>query len=293
MMCVCNFCDTKVSTEQKLRIHLNRCAMNPMALDVKQKICCIKCQKEIAVVLFERHLVACSRPSKGPKVRKQLSEEERKRRRLEYVWKHRGLPQYMQTELTEEERKNPTTAILIRKLKNPVQIKRSSEKRKKTTNTPEYKRMKSQKAKESYKNNPELRKIMSDNLKSRIEEWKKDPDFLKKYCPTAGGRTKIYEHNGMFLHGTWEVTVAEKLDELNIEWTNKIVGFSYEFQEKTHRYYPDFYLPKLDMYIEVKGYEVERDAAKWAVVPNLTVLRKDEIMALRKGESITKYLEKK
>ena len=53
--------------------------------------------------------------------------------------------------------------------------------------------------------------------------------------------------------------------------------FEYEWENKIHLYFPDFYLPDYDIYIEVKGYERERDRCKWKVVPNLLVLKKKEI----------------
>ena len=49
------------------------------------------------------------------------------------------------------------------------------------------------------------------------------------------------------------------LNENNINWTNKIdEEFYYEWGGKVRRYYPDFYLPDYDFYIEVKGYERDR-----------------------------------
>ena len=46
-------------------------------------------------------------------------------------------------------------------------------------------------------------------------------------------------------------------------------------------YIPDFYLPDTDEYIEVKGYETRRDAAKWAAFPHrLTVVKEADIRKL-------------
>lgn len=98
------------------------------------------------------------------------------------------------------------------------------------------------------------------------------------------GRTKITEYKGFKLNGSWEVSVAKWLDDEGIIWTNKItVPFSYQWQEKLHLYFPDFYLPEKDLYIEVKGYERDRDRAKWKVVPNLIVLKAKEIQQIQKG----------
>lgn len=47
-------------------------------------------------------------------------------------------------------------------------------------------------------------------------------------------------------------------------------------------YYPDFYLPQDDLFIEVKGYETERDRAKWRDFPlKLKVIRKSDIEKFR------------
>lgn len=50
-------------------------------------------------------------------------------------------------------------------------------------------------------------------------------------------------------------------------------------------YFPDFYLPESDMWIEVKGYETERDIAKWESMinvhkKNLNIVKSKEIKNL-------------
>ena len=91
------------------------------------------------------------------------------------------------------------------------------------------------------------------------------------------GRTPIIVYNGIKLKGTWEVETAKWLDGQNISWTNVITGFDYEWNNATHLYYPDFYLPEFNCYIEVKGYERDRDRAKWKSLDNLIVLKQREI----------------
>jgi hypothetical protein len=99
----------------------------------------------------------------------------------------------------------------------------------------------------------------------------------------VSGRTPIILHNGFKLKGSWEVAVAKWLDNQYIEWTNIIDGIEYEWNGSTHLYYPDFYLPTVGRYIEVKGYERPRDLAKWSVVSGLIVLKQPEIVKIRKG----------
>jgi hypothetical protein len=100
----------------------------------------------------------------------------------------------------------------------------------------------------------------------------------------VSGRTPIIEYNGFRLKGSWELLVAKWLDENNIKWTNIIEGFDYEWEESKHIYYPDFYLLEYDKYIEVKGFERERDRCKWKVVSNLIIIKKDDITKIKNKE---------
>lgn len=111
------------------------------------------------------------------------------------------------------------------------------------------------------------------------------------YCKdNVVGRVKNIDHNGIKVKGSWEKLIAEKLDSADIKWTNEIAPFNYHYEDKWHLYFPDFYLPEHDLYIEVKGYERERDRAKWSVVNNLQVLRNVEIKKLKAGTDIKDIL---
>ena len=68
-------------------------------------------------------------------------------------------------------------------------------------------------------------------------------------------RGKYY--NGVWFDSSWEVIVAESLDENNIEWIRPKCGFVWK---DTRRYYPDFYLPAYDIYLDPKNpYLQEKD----------------------------------
>lgn len=98
------------------------------------------------------------------------------------------------------------------------------------------------------------------------------------------GRTKLIDYNGFKLNGKWEVEVAKFLDKNNIRWTNNIdEGFEYEFEGNSHTYFPDFHLIDYDLYIEVKGYQRDRDLRKWKDIPKkLLILKKKEIDEIKK-----------
>jgi hypothetical protein len=100
----------------------------------------------------------------------------------------------------------------------------------------------------------------------------------------VSGRTPIIEYNGFKLKGTWELEVAKWLDKNNIKWTNKIKPFEYEWENSLHFYFPDFYLIEFNRYIEVKGFERERDRCKWRVVKDLIVIKKEEIKKIKNNE---------
>jgi len=94
------------------------------------------------------------------------------------------------------------------------------------------------------------------------------------------GRVKNIEYNGIKLKGSWEVIVAKWLDSLGLLWEHETRAFEYDWNGK-RLYFPDFYIPSLDKYIEVKGYETDRDRCKWKVVPNLIVIKKQQINEIK------------
>ena len=93
----------------------------------------------------------------------------------------------------------------------------------------------------------------------------------KLYCilDSDGKETKV--------KGTWELVVANFLTVNKIHWINDVPGINYVWGGNPHKYYPDFYCKELNLFIEVKGYETERDHCKWSALQNLVILKKREI----------------
>jgi len=80
--------------------------------------------------------------------------------------------------------------------------------------------------------------------------WSKQSEYTRK------------DGTVIMMDSTWEVMMADKLNELDIKW-ERDPGMKLEYKTRGGRkrnYIPDFYLPDLDIYIEVKGYWT--DAAK-------------------------------
>jgi len=133
--------------------------------------------------------------------------------------------------------------------------------------------------------------------KIMIETAIKNPSSYS--CNNVCGRTKLYETidslgNKTKVNGGWERLVSEYLNNLNINWINTIEEeFYYEWDGKLRRYYPDFYLPDYNFYIEVKGYERDRDLEKWKskVGEKLVIIKSNEIKQIKKNKyNIFKYI---
>ncbi len=121
----------------------------------------------------------------------------------------------------------------------------------------------------------EQRKKHSESMKIAV---KKHPDSYTKN--NVVGRVKNLDYNGVKLKGKWELIVAKWLDENQIKWEHETKSFEYEWNGKRN-YYPDFYLPDFDFFIEVKGYVTDRDLSKWKNITNLKVFKLNEINKIK------------
>ena len=93
-------------------------------------------------------------------------------------------------------------------------------------------------------------------------------------------KTRTQRYKGINMMGNWEVEFAKLLDKRNILWEYTKDKFDYLFNGSLHKYNPDFYLPKYDLYIEIKGYPTLKDFSKWKSVPNLNIYFGDDLLKL-------------
>lgn len=150
----------------------------------------------------------------------------------------------------------------------------------------------------------ETRKKISDGGKKWIPEyWKKPENRIKQSesmkkavlenpesysTKNVSGRVKSFDfkdsfNNDVKIKGKWELKVAEFLNEKEIKWINKVEPSPYFWNESWHLYFPDFYLVDHDVYLEVKGFERDRDRKKWyGFKGKLFILRENEINDLEK-----------
>lgn len=137
-----------------------------------------------------------------------------------------------------------------------------------------------QKSRDAFKQSGRKRKgwKMSDESKEKISRSRKNVlssnkghcKYYSLYCP--------FEQQRVILQGTWELQVALYLNENEILWTKNYSqhNFNYIIPGETNKrtYYPDFYLPEFDFYLEVKSeyrpyksrsifYSEKIDLVKW------------------------------
>ncbi len=121
-----------------------------------------------------------------------------------------------------------------------------------------------------------------DSINQRYENgWMPKAGRCKKidYTSPIAGVIKV--------DGTWELGVAQYLDKIGVKWKRNKKRFAYKYEGKERFYTPDFYIEDIDIYLEVKGFETEKDRSKWNQFPHkLLVWKKEEIKAIKNGDDI-------
>jgi hypothetical protein len=145
------------------------------------------------------------------------------------------------------------------------------------------------------------------------DKWKQTPDRTgaklsnKTKRKLSKARSKILEEMGgggfkhirwyeienvlnekFIVRGTWEFRLANKLNELNILWVRKKY-LEYNLNGQIRTYSPDFYLPKYDKYIEVKGYFSKKDKLKMDLVEKFNNIKiemvfEEELLKIEGGD---------
>jgi len=143
------------------------------------------------------------------------------------------------------------------------------------------------------------KKSLKKNWKKRLENGYELPEKTKKKISKAltanpdaggyrkgGGRSKGCWHDSpiageVWLDSSYELAYAKRLDENNIKWERNTERFSYTYNGEKKKYIPDFYLVDENKYIEIKGFEIEKDRAKWSDFPHeLEVLKKKDLLKM-------------
>ena len=140
-------------------------------------------------------------------------------------------------------------------------------------------------------------KIKQTTIEQNKRQWQDTPTREKhrqsmrravennpeSYTSSNRGRTKQIIVDGIKLQGQWEVDFYLWAKENGLDPKRPNKSFTYEWNG-TRTYFPDFYIKSKDLYVEVKGYETDRDRAKWLHFPEkLRIIKEAEIKQIRQG----------
>lgn len=128
------------------------------------------------------------------------------------------------------------------------------------------------KAAKNRRHTQKQREKMSQTVMKKVQDGTWHLSFSK---------SRTHEYKGVKFHGLWEVKFAMNLDDKNVEWRRPTEKFQYTFEGKTRNYTPDFWIPEMDSYVEIKGYTTPKDEAKWSQFPlKLIVLKGEDLVQL-------------
>ena len=71
-------------------------------------------------------------------------------------------------------------------------------------------------------------------------------------------KKKMIEYNGIMLDSTWELELAKRLDNINVEWTRPDPIIWIDDEGNSHHYFPDFYLPEYNLFLDPKNPQAVR-----------------------------------
>jgi hypothetical protein len=86
--------------------------------------------------------------------------------------------------------------------------------------------------------------------------------------PNCGGKLgyRRFKYNGFTMDSRWEVEIAKWMDSKKIKWDRSKKRYMFWWMDENNnkrKYFPDFYLPTLDVYLDPKNdYYLKRDLPK-------------------------------
>lgn len=125
----------------------------------------------------------------------------------------------------------------------------------------------------------EWRKHLSDSVKGKTGGVRENSNKWRGVHIEING-------NLIWLDSSYEYRFVSLLNKLGIHWIKNHKKFPYQYADSTFMYIPDFYIPDLNLWIEIKGWIKDKDLAKWKNFPHrLIVIKLKELVRLEKIET--------
>ena len=154
---------------------------------------------------------------------------------------------------------------------------------------------------QSYIENPKLCKLCGNPLPyskkynifcNAVCQAKFQSERMLKLCATMQkslcGKGKRGWYKGYMCQSSWELAFVVYHIDHDIKIERNTQGFPYIWENKKHTYFPDFYLPGSDTYIEVKGFLDDKSKEKAKHFPKTLIIYNDLLM-----QDILQYVENK
>ena len=155
-----------------------------------------------------------------------------------------------------------------------------------------------EKAKETMKKNGTMMFFCNPEYKNKMMELygvdnaSKDPKIHKKQH--SGFILK--HHKGLYYRGTYEKHFIEYCLEHNIEVENFNGNIQYDFNGSVHKYFPDFYLKKYNLIVEIKScwtYDCEKEQNECKRIGSLKTGHNFLFIIDKKYDIFNSYINKK
>ena len=119
----------------------------------------------------------------------------------------------------------------------------------------------------------------SDETKAKIGAKTSISNLQKFDRPSGKGKRGYYR--GIYCQSSWELAYVLFCIDNKVNFVRNKKYFNYVYDGKTRHYFPDFYLPDTDTYVEIKGFFDELSKAKAQQFEgNLEVITEDKMQPI-------------
>ena len=276
MIKVCKYCSKEIEFEkiQQFAGHVSNCILNPNKQEKFKKVSeTLKSRDYSHLLKSLEYVVECQKCNKEYIV-KVTPEAYNKKRYKKYCSRSCANSRQFSKESKEKTKETLTNYYL-----NPDNFSLVEQRTLQSINT----KSKRQREGVKYKTSKVLEKeiectcckktfISKRTVNNTFSTLCSNECYIKVKRHNAKG-IKRQEYKGQIFDSGYEVEVAKWLDKNSIEWVKDKVIFWEDNRGKQHRYFPDFYLPEYNIYLDPKNeYCIEHQKEKLEVVQTLITL---------------------